>query len=106
MNASHIVVGLIVGIIIGALDFSLARSLASMVRSGNARAMQAVMMGGFIFRLGLIGITLWLLSHSSGISFLAVCVGLTGAFTVLIFVHAVRSYSGTVRIRKQASDRR
>jgi ABC-type enterochelin transport system permease subunit len=106
MNLTHVIIGLVVGIVIGAMDFSLARSIAAMIRPGNARALQAVMLGGFTFRLGLIGITLWLLSRSGGISFVAVCVGLTGAFTVLTLGHAIRSYGGTARIHKQASDRR
>jgi hypothetical protein len=106
MNLTHIVIGLIVGIAIGAMDFSLARSIAAMIRPTNTRAVQAVLMGGFVVRFGLIGIVLFLLSRSGGISFVAVCIGLTGAFTVLTLGHAVRSYSGSSRISKQASDRR
>ncbi len=106
MNVSHILIGLAVGIVIGAMDFSLARSIASVVRSGNARAIQAVMVGGFVVRLGLIGITLWLLSRSGGISFVAVCIGLTGAFTTMTLAHAIKSHNSAARIRRQASDGR
>jgi uncharacterized membrane protein len=106
MNVTHVLIGLAVGIVIGAMDFSLARSVAAMVRSGDARAIQAVMVGGFVVRLGLIGITLWLLSRSGGINFVAVCIGLTGAFTVMTLAHAVKANSSAARIRKQASDRR
>lgn len=106
MSLTHVIIGLGVGIAVGAMDFSLARSIAAMIRPSNARAMQAVMLGGFIFRLAAIGTVLWLLSRSGGISFAAVCVGLTGAFTVLMLGHALKTYSGIVRIRKQASDRR
>ncbi len=106
MNVLHVAIGLAVGIVIGAMDFSLAKSIASVVRSGNARAIQVLMVGGFLFRLGLIGITLWVLSRSGGISFIAVCIGLTGAFTVMTLAHAVKANSAAARIRKQASDRR
>jgi len=106
MNPLHVIIGLGVGIAIGAMDFSLSRSIAAMFRPSNARAMQAVVLGGFIFRLGAIGIVLWLLSRSSGISFVAGCGGLTGVFTILTLGHAIKAHSGTARIRKQASDRR
>ena len=106
MNVSHIVIGLIVGIAIGAIDFSLARLMASMIRPSNARTMLSVMLGGFVVRFGLIGVTLFLLSRSGGISFVAVCIGLIGAFTVLTLGHALKSYGGGARIRKQVSDRR
>ncbi len=106
MNPLHVIIGLGVGIAVGAMDFSLSRSIAAMIRPSNARAMLAVVLGGFIFRLGAIGIVLWLLSRSSGISFVAVCVGLTGVFTILTLAHAIKAHSGTARIRKQASDRR
>ena len=52
MNPLHVIIGLGVGIAVGAMDFSLSRSIAAMIRPSNARAMQAVMLGGFIFRLG------------------------------------------------------
>ena len=103
MNLSHVIIGLLVGGAIGAMDFSLARSIAAMIRPNNARAMQAVMMGGFVIRIGLVGTALWLLSRAGGISFIAVCVGLVGAFTVLILVHAIKAYGGT---HKQVSDGR
>ena len=106
MNLSEIIIGLVVGIAIGAMDFSLARSVASMIRPTNARAVLVVMIGGFALRIAMIGTALWLLSRSGGISFAAVCLGLTGAFTVLTLGHTVRAYSGTARIRKQVSDRR
>ncbi len=106
MNVLEIAIGLAAGVIIGAMDFSLAKSIATVVRSGNVRAIQILMVGGFIVRLGLVGITLWLLSRSGGISFVAVCIGLTGAFTVMTLAHAFKANSAAARIRKQASDRR
>jgi hypothetical protein len=106
MNVSHVIIGLIVGIAIGAMDFSLARSIASMIRPTNTRAVQAVLLGGFVVRFGLIGLALFLLSRSDGINFIAVCIGLLGTFTVLTLGHVVKSYSGTSRISKQVSDRR
>ena len=72
MNISEIVVGLTVGVIIGVMDFSLAKSMASMIRPSNVRLVQTVMLGGFIFRLGLIGVVLWLLTRSGGINFVSV----------------------------------
>lgn len=106
MNVPHVLIGLIVGIALGAMDFSLARSITLMIRPTNARTVQAVLLGGFVVRFGLIGIALLLLSRSEGISFIAVCIGLVGTFTVLTLGQVVKSYSGTSRISKQASDRR
>jgi len=106
MNLSHIIIGLVVGVGLGAIDFSFSRSMAAMIRPSSTRAVQAVLLGGFIVRLGLIGVTLLLLSRSGGISFSAVCVGLVSAFTILTIGHAIKAYSGTVRIRRQASGRR
>jgi hypothetical protein len=96
--------GLTVGIMIGAMDFSLAKGVASMIKASNARSGQAIIMAGFMFRLAVIGILLWMLSRASNVSFLAVCIGLTGAFTVLTLRHALRSLTG--REHKQVSDRR
>ena len=106
MNFSEIIIGLVVGIAIGAMDFSLAKSVAMMIRPANARAILAVMIGGFALRIVLIGTALWLLSRSGGISFIAVCIGLTGVFTILTLGHTIRAASGTARMRKQVSDRR
>jgi len=106
MNVSHVIIGLVVGIAIGAMDFSLARSIASMIRPTNARTIQAVLLGGFVVRFGLIGLALFMLSRSDGISFIAVCIGLTGAFTVLTLGQVLKSYCGASRVGKQASDRR
>ena len=105
MNVSEIVIGLAVGIAIGAMDFSLAKSIAMMIRPANARAILAVMIGGFALRIALIGTALWFLSRAGGISFIAVCIGLTGVFTFLTLGHTIRATSGTARMRKQASDR-
>jgi hypothetical protein len=88
------------------VDFSLAKSIASKVRPSNARAMPSVMVGSFVVRFALIGAVLLVLSRSGGISFVAVCIGLIGAFTVLTLAHAVKSYGGGTQIRKQVSDRR
>lgn len=106
MITTPTIVGLTVGVIIGAMDFSLAKAVASMVRPSNARAAQAVIMAGFMFRLGVIGVLLWTLSRASNVNFLAACIGLTGAFTVLTLSQALRSIAGAGRERKQVSDRR
>jgi hypothetical protein len=106
VNAAHTILGVAVGIVIGAMDFSLARGIASMIRVSNARAAQALIMGGFVLRLGAIGILLWTMSRATNLSFPAVCVGLTGAFTVLIVWQAFRSFTDAGREHKQVSDRR
>ena len=104
MNAAHVIIGAAVGIIIGAMDFSLASGFASLVRSSNPRVAQAVVATGFVFRLGAIGILLWILSRASNVSFLAVCVGLTGSFTVLMLRQALKSF-GRNRSRSEADVR-
>lgn len=106
MNAMPVIIGLAVGIAVGAMDFSLARSISSLVRPANARLTMGIMVTGFMFRLGAIAFLLWTLSRASNVNFLAVCVGLTGAFTVLALLHAFRTLGGGVRVRKQLSDRR
>ena len=106
MNMSHIVVGLMVGTAIGAIDFSLARSMAAMVRPSSARFMQAILLGGFAFRLGLIGVVLWLLSRSGGINFMAVCIGLVLTFTAMTIGHAVTVFRNTARTQTRTSNRR
>ncbi|GAB4334868.1 MAG: hypothetical protein Kow0099_07160 [Candidatus Abyssubacteria bacterium] len=104
MNA-QVILGIAVGIFIGAMDFSLARSIAALIRPSNAHAGQTVILAGFIIRLGLIGFLLWTLSRADDINFLAVCVGLTGSFTVLTVKHSLKSlYAG--RARRQLADRR
>ena len=103
MNISEVVVGLIVGSAIGIADFSFAKSMASAIRPSNVRLTQAVMLGGFIFRLGLIGVTLWLLSRSGGINFTAVCIGLVSAFTAMTVGHAVKVVKKSARKRAGAS---
>jgi succinate-acetate transporter protein len=99
MSISEIGIGLGVGIVIGAMDFSLARSVASIIKSASARAVQAVILGGFIVRLGLITAVLWLLSISSGINFVAVCIGLTGTFTALTLGQAIKAK--TIKAKKK-----
>ncbi len=100
MSSTHTIIGLAVGIFIGAMDFSLARSIAMMIRSAEVRVAQAVMLGGFVFRLGAIGILLWTMSRASNISFVAVCIGLVSSFTILTLGQAVRGYTGTARTKK------
>ncbi len=106
MNIMHIIVGLAVGIAIGAMDFSLARSIATMIRTAKVRTVQVIMVSGFMFRIVAIGIVLWVVSHADKSIFMAVCVGLLVTFTILTLGHAIRSFTGTVRIQKQMSDRR
>ena len=106
MNSAHTILGVAVGIVIGAMDFSLAKGIASMIRLSNARAAQALIMGGFVLRLGAIGILLWTMSRATNLSFLGVCVGLTSTFTVLILWQAFRSFTNAGREHKQVSDRR
>ena len=106
MNSMHIIIGLVAGIAIGAMDFSLARSIAKMVRTANVRTVQIIMVSGFMFRIVAIGIVIWVISHAGKSIFMAVCVGLLVTFTILTLGHAIRSFTGTVRIQKQMSDRR
>jgi uncharacterized membrane protein len=106
MNIMHIILGLTVGIIIGAVDFSLAKSISALVRPGNARAAQAIMIGGFLFRISAIGFLLWTLSSAGNISFVAVCVGLTGTFTVLTLAYSVKAFLGSAQIQRRISNRR
>jgi uncharacterized membrane protein len=102
----HTIVGLAMGIAIGVMDFTLAKSVTKIVRLVNLRTGQAILVSGFIFRMGAIGILLWTMSRASTVNFMAVCVGLLSAFTVLALVHTIRAYTDTVRVRKQLSDRR
>ena len=106
MNITHIIVGLAVGIAIGAMDFSFARSITGMVRTANVRTVQAVMVSGFLFRIAAIGVVLWVISHAGRTLFMAVGVGLLATFTVLTLGHAIRSFTGSVRIQKRMPDRR
>lgn len=106
MSISPTVLGLAVGIMMGAMDFSLAKSITSLIRPSNIHAAQAIIMGGFVVRLGLIGIVLWTLSRTSAVNFLAVCVGLTGTFTLFTLGQAVRSFVGAGRQHKQVPNRR
>jgi hypothetical protein len=103
MNLTEVTLGLIVGVVVGVADFSFARSIAAMIRPSNIRLMQAVMLGGFILRMGLIGVTLWLLSRSGGIDFLAVCIGLVSSFTIMTVGHAVMAIKKSARERAGAS---
>lgn len=105
MDAMPAIVGLAVGIAVAAMDFSLAKSIISLIRPSTIQYGQAIVLGGFIFRFGFIGILLWVLSRTDSINFLAVCIGLVGMFTALTIAQVVRSV-GTVRQHKQASDRR
>ncbi len=102
---SQVILGVVVGFFIGAMDFSLARSISALVRPSNAHMGQAIILAGFIVRLGAIGILLWTLSQADNISFLAVCVGLTGSFTALTLRHSIRSLHAG-RERRQLADRR
>lgn len=106
MNEMDTIVSLALGIAIGAMDFTLAKSVTKIVRLVNLRAGQAILLSGFIFRIGAIGVLLWTMSRASNINFMAVCVGLLGAFTVLALGHGIKIYTGTVRVRKQLSSRR
>ena len=106
MSVTHMIIGLAIGIAVGAMDFALAKSLATITRLVNPRTAQAILVGGFIFRIGAIGILLWTMSRATNINFMAVCVGLLTTFTVLTFGHAIRSVTGGFRIHKQLSDRR
>lgn len=106
MNIGHTGIGLAVGVLLGAMDFSLAKSISALVHPSNGRLTMAIMMSGFIFRIGVIGFLLWTLYRANNISFMAVCVGLLAAFTVLTLRHAVRAFTGNVRMQKHISDRR
>ena len=106
MNLAHTAVGLILGIMIGAMDFSLARSLAFLIRSSNLRIAQGIILFGFLFRFTAIGFILWTLHRASNVNFVAVCIGLTITFTALALLQAVRSYSNSGRERNQVTDGR
>ena len=103
---THTIVGLAVGIALGVMDFTLAKSVIRVVGLVSLRTGQAIMVSGFIFRIGAIGILLWIMSRAGNISFIAVCVGLLAAFTVLALVHTLKSLTGTGWMQKQVSDRR
>ncbi|RJP18361.1 MAG: hypothetical protein C4520_14640 [Candidatus Abyssobacteria bacterium SURF_5] len=105
MNVVPVIVGLAVGIAAAAMDFSLAKSIASLIRPSTIRYGQAIVLGGFVFRFGFIGLLLWTLSRASNVNFVAACIGLVGTFTVLTIVQMFRTLGG-IRQQKQASDRR
>lgn len=106
MSVTNTVVGLAVGIGIGAMDFSLAKSINALVRPSNAHAAQAIVLAGFMVRFGAIGILLWTLSRASNVGFVAVCVGLTGTFTMLAVQHALKTFGNKVQENKRVADRR
>ena len=106
MNVTHTIIGLAIGIAIGVIDFTVAKSLMTIVRLVSPRTAQAVLVSGFIFRIGAIGVLLWTMSRATNISFMAVCVGLLAAFTVLALGHTIKSLTGTGWMHKQVSDRR
>ncbi len=106
MSASHIMVGLAVGVAIGAMDFSLAKSITAMLSSLNPRTGRAVILIGFIFRLGAVAVLLWTISRADNISFLAVCAGLTGSFTLLTLRQAVGLLGNTGPDQEKSANRR
>jgi hypothetical protein len=91
---------------IAAMDFSLARSIASLIRPSNVRAGQAIVLGGFVLRFGAIVILLWTLSRTSDVNFLAVCIGLIVTFTALTVWQGLRSLINAGRERKQLTNGR
>ncbi len=107
MNIAHTVVGLILGVMIGAMDFSIARSLAFMIRASNLRIAQGIVLFGFLFRFTAIGFILWTLHRASDVNFVAVCIALTITFTALALLQAVKTYSGnSARERNHVTDGR
>jgi hypothetical protein len=106
MNVPPVVLGLVIGVVIGAMDFSLARSITSLIRPSNAKAAQAIIVAGFAFRLAAVGILLWTLSRATDVNFVAVCIGLTGTFTFFTLRQAFISAGHTSRVQRQVTDRR
>ena len=105
MEVQPVIIGLAVGIIAAAMDFSLAKSIASLIRPSTVAYGQAIILGGFLLRFGFIGLLLWTLSRASNVNFMAACIGLVGMFTMLTIWQVFRSLGG-IRQQKQAPDRR
>jgi len=103
---THTIIGLAIGIALGVMDFTLAKSVIKVVKLVSLRTGQAILVSGLIFRIGAIGILLWTMSRASNINFIALCVGLLAAFTILALGHAIKSLTGTGWTQKQVSDRR
>lgn len=106
MNVMHMIISLLIGTAIGTMDFTMAKSITRIVRLVNPRTGQAILVAGFTLRMGAIGILLWTMSRANNVNFLAMCIGLLAAFTVLTLGHAIKSIAGTVWMQKQLSDRR
>jgi lysylphosphatidylglycerol synthetase-like protein (DUF2156 family) len=106
MESMPTIIGLVVGILAAAMDFSLAKSIMSLIRPSTVKYGQAIVLGGFFFRFGFIGLLLWTLSRASNVNFVAACIGLVGAFTVLTIWQVFRTLGNGVRQQKQAPNRR
>jgi uncharacterized membrane protein len=106
MDVIPAIVGLAVGMVIAAMDFSLAKSIMTLIRPSTVKYGQAIVLGGFLFRFGFVGILLWTLSRAHNVNFVAACIGLVGMFTVLTILQVARSVGMGVNQRKQVSDRR
>jgi hypothetical protein len=106
MEMLPVVVGFCVGCIIAAMDFSLAKSIISLIRPSTVAYGQAIVLGGFLFRFGFIGLLLWTLSRAENVNFTAACIGLVGTFTALTLVQVLRALATGGRGQKQVSDRR
>lgn len=106
MQAMPAILGLAVGIVIGAMDFSLAKSITSLIRPSTIKYGQAIVLGGFLFRFGCIALLLWTLSRADNVNFVAACIGLVGTFTVLTLWQVLRAVAVGPRRRGQVSDRR
>jgi hypothetical protein len=63
MGSMPTIIGLGVGIIAAVMDFSLAKSITSLIRPSTVKYGHAIVLGGFFFRFGFIGLLLWTLSR-------------------------------------------
>jgi lysylphosphatidylglycerol synthetase-like protein (DUF2156 family) len=106
MDGMPTLIGATVGIVAAAMDFSLAKSITSLIRPSTIQYGHAIVLGGFVLRFGFIGLLLWTLSRASNVNFVAACIGLIGTFTVLTIWQVFHTLGIGVRQRKQAPDRR
>jgi uncharacterized membrane protein len=106
MGSMPTIIGLGVGIIAAVMDFSLAKSITSLIRPSTVKYGHAIVLGGFFFRFGFIGLLLWTLSRASNVNFMAAGIGLVGTFTMLTILQVARSVATGARRQKQVSDRR
>jgi len=90
LSQSQFSISVLAGVLLAAFTFAASAALASSVSDRSAAAGLAIQLGGFVMRLSLVAVALFVCTRYAHLEPTSLGAGLAGGFTVLTLLAAAR----------------